>query len=179
MLLGLRIKGKVVNGQVNQYNAICEQLLGADLIDDTTRGQGINLKYLKQYYSNMVLTADATEEEKIMKTRCYIMILFGNFLFPETTGIMVNMMYLTLLRDLNKTRTYSWGSIVLSHLYSALCKCAHKDTCSFFFLCFFTTSMGLVENANAHPPQRERIQILLRDNVSLHKYLHLLYLYNV
>lgn len=120
MLLGLRIEGKVVNGQVNQDNAICVQILGADLIDDTAKGQGVNLRYRKKYYSNMVLTVDATEEEKIMKIRCYIMILFGKFLFPKTTGNTVNMMYLSLLRNLNKTRTYSWGSTVLSHLYSAL-----------------------------------------------------------
>lgn len=142
MLLGLRVEGKAVNGQVNQDNAICEQLLGADLMDDSARGQGISLRYLKAHYANMTLTDESTEEEKIMKTRCYIMILFGNFLFPETTGNSVNMMYLPLLRNLNKTRTYSWGSAVLSYLYSALCKCAQKDTCSFFSCAFLLQAWG-------------------------------------
>lgn len=51
MLLGLPIKGKATNGIVNQDNAICEELLGAPLCEDTSmgqaRGQGINLKYIK------------------------------------------------------------------------------------------------------------------------------------
>lgn len=50
----------------------------------------------------MILTEDSTENEKKIKTRCYIMILFGNFLFPETTSNIVNIMYLPLLRDINK-----------------------------------------------------------------------------
>ena len=80
MLLGLRIDGKAVNGQVNQDNNICNELLGAPLLDDKTkgdtfgqaRGQGINLKYLKQYYASIVLSEDSTEYEKIIKARCYI-----------------------------------------------------------------------------------------------------------
>ena len=63
MLLGLPIDGNVVNGRVNQDNSICEEFLGAPLYEDTTmghtsaqpRGQGINLKYLKQYYSSITL----------------------------------------------------------------------------------------------------------------------------
>lgn len=126
MLLGPRVEGKFVNGQVNQDNAICTQLLGADLIVDTARGQGIHLRYLKAHYSSMVLTAEATEKEKIMKTQCYIMILFGNFLFPEKTSNSINMMYLSLLRNLNKTRTYSWGSTSV-----------HKRIPALFFSCVF------------------------------------------
>ena len=72
MLLGLPIDGKDVNGRVNQDNSICEELLGAPLCEDTTmrqasgqpRGQGINIKYLKQYYLIITLSEDSTEYEK-------------------------------------------------------------------------------------------------------------------
>lgn len=47
MLLGLPVKGKVVDGRVSQDNAICEQFLGVDLFEDTARGQDINLNTLK------------------------------------------------------------------------------------------------------------------------------------
>lgn len=77
----------------------------------------------------MILIEDSTENEKIIKTRCYIMLLFDNFLFPETLGNTINIMYLPLLRDINKIRTYSWGSTVLFHLYSSLYKNAQKSTC--------------------------------------------------
>lgn len=133
MLLGLSVEGIVVNGRVNQDNRICKQLLGVALFEDTEKGQGINLKYLKQHYSNMILTKDSTENEKIMKMWCYIMLLFGNFLFPETTGNTVNIMYLALLRDINKIRTYSWGSTILSHLYS-LCVKMYKRVLNHFIV---------------------------------------------
>jgi hypothetical protein len=115
MLLGLRIDGKAVNDRVNQDNNICNELLGAHLLDDETegdtsgqaRGQGISLKYLKQYYASIVIPDDSTEYEKIIKAWCYIMILFDNFLFPESTGNFVNIMYLPLLRNINKVNTYS------------------------------------------------------------------------
>ena len=150
MLLGLRIDGKAVNGRVNQDNNICNELLGAPLLDDETegdtsgqaRGQGINLKYLKQYYASIVLSDDSTEYEKIIKARCYIMILFGNFLFPESTGNSVNIMYLPLLRNINKVNTYSWGSAVLAHLYSAMCKTAKKNTCTFFSCAYLLQAWG-------------------------------------
>ncbi|KAI5410898.1 hypothetical protein KIW84_056151 [Lathyrus oleraceus] len=140
MLLGLRIDGKAVNGRFNQDNNIYNELLGSPLLDDETegdtfgqaRGKGINLKYLKQYYASTVLSDDSTDYEKIIKARCYIMILFGNFLFPESTGNSVNIMYLPLLRNINKVNTYSWGSAVLAHLYSAMCRTAKKNICAFF-----------------------------------------------
>ena len=85
-------------------------------------GQSINLKYLKQYYSSITLNEESTEYEKIIKVQCYIMILFDNFLFLESIGNTVNIMYLSLLRNINKVDIYSWGLAVLSHLYSSLCK---------------------------------------------------------
>lgn len=142
MLLALPIEGRVVNGRVLQDNAIHEELLVAPLCEDTTRGQGINLKYLKQHDSSIILTEDLTGYEKIIKTRCFIMILFGHFLFPETTGNTINIMYLSLLRNINKIRTYSYGSTVLSHLYSSLCKNAQKDTCSFYSCAFLLQTRG-------------------------------------
>lgn len=64
MLLDVPIEGKAVNGRVNKDNTICEKKLGAPLFEDTARGQGINLKYLKQHYSSIILTEDLTEYEK-------------------------------------------------------------------------------------------------------------------
>ncbi|XP_050908602.1 protein MAIN-LIKE 2-like [Lathyrus oleraceus] len=163
MLLGLRIDGKAVNGKVNHVNDICNELLGAPLLDDEpegdtssqARGQGINLKYLRQYYNSIVLSEDSTEYEKIIKARCYIMILFGNFLFPESTGNSVNIMYLPLLRNINKVNTYSWGSAVLAHLYSALCKNAKKNTCTFFSCAYLLQAWGW-SRMSSLAPENER-----------------------
>ena len=45
------------------------------------RSQDINLKYLKQYYTSIILSEESTKYEKIIKARCYIMILFGKVTF--------------------------------------------------------------------------------------------------
>lgn len=91
--------------RVIQDNSICEELLGSLLCEDTTtgrildqpRGQGVNLKYLKQCYSNITLNEECTEYEKIIKASCYIMILFDNFLFLESNSNMVNIMHFSIV----------------------------------------------------------------------------------
>lgn len=145
MLLGLSIEGKVISGRVNQDNTICEELLGAPLFEDTIRDQGITLKY--QHYSNIILSEDVTNYEKPIKTRCYIMLLFGNFLFPETTGNTINILYLPLLRNINKIGTYSWGSYVFPPLYSFLCKLLDH-----FILAFFCSKHGVARECGHLPP---------------------------
>ncbi|XP_058784701.1 protein MAIN-LIKE 1-like [Vicia villosa] len=134
MLLGIPVAGKVVNGAVQQANALCEQALGIDLIegDEGAKGHGINLKALKEYYKAFCLNENSSEKMKLMKTRCYLMLLFGNVLFPESTGNTANFMYLRLLLDVDKVGQYSWGSTVLAMLYQSLCKSAKKDSCTFY-----------------------------------------------
>ena len=65
MLFGLPIDGKDVNGRVNQDNAICEELLGVSLFEQGSRGQGINLRLLREYHSSLVITENSTEQEKM------------------------------------------------------------------------------------------------------------------
>ena len=95
------------------------------------RGQGILLTELKKHYVTLELNKNSSELARIIKTRNYMMILFGSLLFPEITGNSVNFMYLNLLRNFEKTRKYSWSSVVLAHLYSSLCKNATKEKYTF------------------------------------------------
>ncbi|XP_058767158.1 serine/threonine-protein phosphatase 7 long form homolog [Vicia villosa] len=135
MLLGLKTNGKAVYGNVQQPNALCVELLGVDLIEgegrQRGRGQGIKLAGLQLAYDDLKLNEFSDEESILQKTRMYIMLLFGKFLFPEGTGNSVNFMYLCLLGDIDAIKTYSWGSAVLAYLYSSLCKCAKKNSCTF------------------------------------------------
>ena len=131
MLLGLPIEGKAVNGKTNYANSICMDLLETDLLDDNARGQGILLSRLKSYYNSLYLDEHSTEDARIIKTRCYIMLLIGSFLFPEGSGSSMHIMYLPLLRHIDRIGSYSWGSACLAYLYSSLCKNCHKDTSTF------------------------------------------------
>lgn len=70
--------------------------------DEGASGQGINLKALKEYYKSITLGEHSSEEIKIIKSKCYIMILFDNLLFPESTCNSFNFMHLSLSRDINK-----------------------------------------------------------------------------
>ncbi|XP_050890129.1 protein MAIN-LIKE 2-like [Lathyrus oleraceus] len=118
MLLGLRIEGKAVNGKTNYANSICMELLDTDLLDDNARGQGILLSRLKSYYNSLYLDEHSTEDARIIKTRCYIMLLLGSFLFPEGSGSSMHIMYLPLLRHIDRIGSYSWGSACLAYLYN-------------------------------------------------------------
>ena len=63
-------------------------------------------------------------------------------LFPESTWNNVNFMYLSLLKNFDKTRKYSWGSAILAQLYSSLCKNATNDKCTFFLCAFLLQAWG-------------------------------------
>ncbi|XP_058757275.1 protein MAIN-LIKE 2-like [Vicia villosa] len=71
MLLGLPVDGKAINCCVMKSNSLCQQALGIYLIEGDTgsRGQGVNLKNLKIYYSNFQLNDDSSEETIRIKTR--------------------------------------------------------------------------------------------------------------
>ena len=152
MLLGLPVDGKAVNGSVQQPNSLCEELLGGDMVEGgDARGQGILLTKLKNHYATLELNENSSELAKIIKPRTYIMILFGTFLFPESTGNSVNFMYLNLLRDFEKTRKYSWGSAVLAHLYSSLCKNAIKEKYTFYGCAFLLQAWGWLRMESLNP----------------------------
>ena len=50
------------------------------------------------------------------------MYMIGGALIPDKSGNRVHLMYLNLLRDLNNTKKYSWGSACLANLYRELCR---------------------------------------------------------
>ncbi|ERN02384.1 hypothetical protein AMTR_s00096p00098510 [Amborella trichopoda] len=46
--------------------------------------------------------------------------VFGSTLFANTQGGRINLHYLNILEDLEQLGSYSWGSVMLSHLYKCL-----------------------------------------------------------
>lgn len=106
VLLRLPINGKAVNGKINFSNSICKDLLGADLLDDNPRGQGILLSRLKIYYNSLTLDENSIEKRKTIKPRCYSMLLIGSLLFSEGSGYM-HVMYLPLfISKMHMTPTF-------------------------------------------------------------------------
>ena len=77
-------------------------LLETGLLDDNSSGHGILLSRLKSYYNSLYLDEHSTEDARIIKTRCYIMLLIDSFLFPEGSGSSMHIMYLPLLRHVDR-----------------------------------------------------------------------------
>lgn len=131
MLLGLPIYGKTLNGKINVDESIFEELLGTLLTKYDMRGQCIKHTWLKYLCSRMVLIEMSIEKQKIIKTRIYMMLLIGLFLFPDTLSHIVHIMYLHLLRNINKIRSSSWCFACILCLYKSLCKTIKVDPSSF------------------------------------------------
>ncbi|XP_061374922.1 protein MAIN-LIKE 1-like [Gastrolobium bilobum] len=60
--------------------------------------------------------------DRMRYTRALILRIIGGCLFVETASSFVHARYLLFLDDFQRTRTYSWGSAVLTTLYRELCK---------------------------------------------------------
>ncbi|CAK8533946.1 unnamed protein product [Lathyrus sativus] len=131
MLLGLRVDGSAVVGDTNVNYALVEELLGVPLERGDRKGQSIKITWLKRNYNALNLTNESPEEQKLYKTRMYLLLLFACCLFPDTNGNTIHLQYLPLLEDLNEVSRYSWGAATLAHLYRNLCRCAMKNVHNF------------------------------------------------
>ncbi|KAH1233919.1 Serine/threonine-protein phosphatase 7 long form [Glycine max] len=72
------------------------------------------------------LPEEPTTHQLQCRCRAYIMYMIGGALIPDKSGNRVHLMYLNLLRDLNKTKKYSWGSACLANLYRELCRASSE-----------------------------------------------------
>ena len=131
MLLGLRVDGLAVVGQTNVAYSKAQELLGVELTDSDRKGQSIKMTWLKENYDALELNQNSSIEDKLRKTRMYILLLFGSLLFADTNGNTVHIQFLPLLENLDKICRYSWGAATLAHLYRNLCRCAKKNVNNF------------------------------------------------
>ena len=78
-------------------------------------GSAISTRWLSQQL--LTPPMDAYEVTLVHSARGFISALLGSFLFAYKKGLHVHLCFLSLLRDLTHTSTYSWGSAILAHLY--------------------------------------------------------------
>jgi Plant mobile domain len=78
----------------------------------------LSLSWLAEQFPN--LHDDATPEEVVYYTRTFIMDLFSNLLFGDSTWTEVPAMYMQFLMDLEHPQWYNWGAAVLALLYRNL-----------------------------------------------------------
>ena len=79
------------------------------------RGFSISTRWLSQQLS--IPPIDTIEVTLERSAHGFILALLGSFAFVDKKGLHVHLCFLPLLQDLIETSMYSWGSIVLAHLY--------------------------------------------------------------
>ncbi|XP_026436598.1 protein MAIN-LIKE 1-like [Papaver somniferum] len=69
------------------------------------------------------LAGEVIDETRARRTaKTYLLYSIGTVFMPDNSGNMVNVHYLQLLKDLKKTREYSWGTATLAYLLESLRK---------------------------------------------------------
>lgn len=124
MLLGLRVNGLTVVGKTNVAYSKAHELLGVELNDSDRKGQSIKMTRLKDNYDALELDDNSTDEEKLRKTRMYILLLFSSLLFLDTNGNTMHIQFLPLL-NIDKIGRYIWG-LQLWRIYTETCVDALK-----------------------------------------------------
>ncbi|KAH1212614.1 Serine/threonine-protein phosphatase 7 long form [Glycine max] len=72
------------------------------------------------------LSEEPTTHQLQCRCRAYIMYMIGGALIPDKSRNRVHLMYLNLLRDLNNTKKYIWGSACLANLYREPCRASSE-----------------------------------------------------
>uniref|UniRef100_A0A5B6ZKM0 Aminotransferase-like plant mobile domain-containing protein n=1 Tax=Davidia involucrata TaxID=16924 RepID=A0A5B6ZKM0_DAVIN len=125
VLLGAPVDGDPVTGcdaspALTACQELCQELLGTAPAPSDLNGSRLKLTWLAERFTD--LAEDADDEAVRRHARAYILQLIGGSLFADKSGNMVKLMYLSLLRDLEVTGRFSWGSAILACLYRNMCR---------------------------------------------------------
>ena len=106
IILGLCIDGLAITGTcVLDVANLCEELLGVTPPAHALKGSAISIRWLCDQLSTPAPDADEVALER--SARGFILALMGPFLFADKKGVHVHLCFLSLLRDLTHTATYS------------------------------------------------------------------------
>ncbi|KAF3320111.1 Serine/threonine-protein [Carex littledalei] len=138
-LWGLRIDGDPIGGVSDDPDLMhmIPELLGAaptDLQKKKKKKKGeeeeeyryskycISLAALRSYFHRRRITPETRDEQTVLRyVRAFVMDLCGSVMFVDSSGDAVPIMFLSLLRDIQRPSKWNWGGAVLAHLYRGLC----------------------------------------------------------
>ncbi|XP_070015259.1 protein MAIN-LIKE 1-like [Nicotiana sylvestris] len=104
-----------------QYLDLLQKLTGFKPQDETVCSgtSRIGLTTIRQYLE--ILHPDITGETDDLHihrfTRLVLLLLFGGFLFPNTSGNLVSLQFLHHLQLLDALPQYNWGAAILAYMY--------------------------------------------------------------
>uniref|UniRef100_A0A3Q7EF33 Aminotransferase-like plant mobile domain-containing protein n=1 Tax=Solanum lycopersicum TaxID=4081 RepID=A0A3Q7EF33_SOLLC len=128
VLYGLPVNGDPVLGNemirtIEDWQNICQRFLGfvpsrEDFKTNSIKVTAFNSHMLSQPHLLNMATQDMVNQ----KARCYMFWMIAGMMMADTSGGYLKLMYLSMLEDVDKIGSYSWGSATLAYLYHFLCK---------------------------------------------------------
>lgn len=119
--LGLPINGRpVTGGGALDWDEECQQLSSVIPPKNQMVGQFVKLKWLKDTFAHVPNNAAAEQVQQ--HCRAYLLRLIGGLVIPDKSCNRVHLMYLPLLKHIQRVRLYSWGSACLANLYRQMCR---------------------------------------------------------
>ncbi|XP_073153405.1 protein MAINTENANCE OF MERISTEMS-like [Henckelia pumila] len=126
IIWGLPIDGEPVIGidvshRVEEWQHICLNLLGFTPLTSHFKGGHLSMTALYEHCMAAHIDDNSPEIDVVKYTRCVALMIIGGIMVPDYQGGSVRLIFLQLLRDIERIRSYSWGSAVLAFLYRELC----------------------------------------------------------
>ena len=109
------------------WKNICQRLLGfspqpQDFKHSSLKVSTLNAHLRLQPRLPNLATQDMVNE----KATCYMFWMIAGLLLADTSGGLLKLMYLPMLKDITTVGSYSWGSATLAYLYRFLCKASQS-----------------------------------------------------
>lgn len=101
-------RGVMPTGRV-AWAARATELLGANILPDNIQiGPALNFTFLRTILQQP-LPENAPDGQVMQRTRVYVLLLMGGFLFSDASSCRAPLRYLLLLENFNVARSCSWG----------------------------------------------------------------------
>ncbi|XP_073121440.1 protein MAINTENANCE OF MERISTEMS-like [Henckelia pumila] len=126
IIWGLSIDGEPVTGidvshNVEEWQHICLDLLGFTPLTSHFKGGHLSMTALYEHCTAALVDDNSPKIDVVKYTRCIALMIIGGIMLQDYQGGSVRLIFLQLLWDIDRIRSYSWGSAVLAFLYRELC----------------------------------------------------------
>ncbi|KAG5544943.1 hypothetical protein RHGRI_017416 [Rhododendron griersonianum] len=125
-ILGIPVRGLAVYTEdertpkrlLMDFLGLSEEVAENAIASNAFKGYAVKLSWLEMNFKEVSETD--TDERVVCCARAYLLYVIGCTLFCDKSGGFVQLDLLLLLEDLDKVRTYGWGSSCLAFLYRHL-----------------------------------------------------------
>ncbi|KAJ3689634.1 hypothetical protein LUZ61_018798 [Rhynchospora tenuis] len=127
ILLGLPVNGDPITYSSDEnWDQWVKDCLGVSPDEKAwAKKSALSLRWLRDKFGS--LPVGASEDTIQCYVRAYLLVLFGSMLFTDLSGDSVSCLYLPLIADLGRVRSYSWASGGLAFLYKELCRASKRN----------------------------------------------------